>query len=205
MSVYKPSSPVLPPVVRKKYRLQKGFTLIELLMVIAIIGILAGILIPVVGAVRKNANIAASKVQLSGYVNAINMFKGEYKYYPFADRLDANERLALNTPENSKAFIETLSARDTDNYEKTSGEGNRREIEFYEFSDNDYLRGDRTTVQIADRFDNINIYILIDADGNGLIEGVPDPDNPSSTIDIRTKVSAYVERNGSNPAYYLYE
>jgi prepilin-type N-terminal cleavage/methylation domain-containing protein len=58
-----------------------GFTLIELLMVIAIIGILAGILIPTVGAVRKQANVAASKAQLSQYVNAIQLFKGEYRYY----------------------------------------------------------------------------------------------------------------------------
>ena len=61
---------------------KSAFTLIELLMVIAIIGILAGILIPTVGAVRKQANIAASKSQLSNYVNAIGMFKSEYKFYP---------------------------------------------------------------------------------------------------------------------------
>ena len=65
-----------------------GFTLIELLMVIAIIGILAGILIPSVGAVRKQANIAASKSQLSSYVNAIQMFKGEYGYLPFVSGSD---------------------------------------------------------------------------------------------------------------------
>ena len=62
---------------------QAGFTLIELLMVIAIIGILAGILIPTIGAVRKQANVAASKSVLSNYVNAIQLFKGEYSYFPF--------------------------------------------------------------------------------------------------------------------------
>ncbi len=67
--------------MKKHYK--KGFTLIELLMVIAIIGILAGILIPTVGAVKKQANIAASKSQLSGYVSAISMFKTEYSYFPF--------------------------------------------------------------------------------------------------------------------------
>ena len=60
-----------------------AFTLIELLMVIAIIGILAGILIPTVGAVRTQANLAASRAQLSNYVNAIQMFKGEYGFLPF--------------------------------------------------------------------------------------------------------------------------
>ena len=69
----------------KKNKKISGFTLIELLMVIAIIGILAGILIPTVGAVRTQANLAASKAQLSNYVTAITMFKGEYGYYPFSD------------------------------------------------------------------------------------------------------------------------
>ena len=66
--------------MNKIQRNSSAFTLIELLMVIAIIGILAGILIPTVGSVKKQANIAASKSQLSNYVNAIGMFKSEYKY-----------------------------------------------------------------------------------------------------------------------------
>lgn len=198
------SHPYSNHTLKMKYSKRRAFTLIELLMVIAIIGILAGILIPVVGVVKENANIAASKSQLAGYVNAINLFKGDYNYYPFSDLLDANERLDLSAEGKSKTFIETLSARTTDTFEKTSGAGNRRQIEYYSFGQNDFFEGDPSTVQLADRFDNTKIFILIDADGNGQIEGVPDPDEAGATIDIRTKVSAYVEENGSSPDYYLY-
>lgn len=175
-------------------------------MVIAIIGILAGILIPVVGFVQGRANIAASKVQLSGYVNAINMFKGEYNFYPFTDLLE-DEKLDLSDETNSKAFIETLSARTTDTYEKTGGHknSNRRQLSFYDFSESDYLEGDSSTKQIADRFNNTKIFILIDADGNGQIEGVPLPSNPTTETDLKTKVSAYVEESDGAPDYYLYE
>lgn len=199
MTAYSPLSQVSPANKPKK-ALKRGFTLIELLTVIAIIGVLAGILIPVVGKVRENANIAASKTQISGYINAINMFKGEYNYYPFGDLLGDNERFVLDTPEKCAVFIETLSARD-ENFNKTSGEGNRRQIEFYTFTESDFNPGTR---QIVDRFYNENIYILIDEDGDGQIEDVPDPDDPSSTINIKTKVSAYVEAQGQNPDYYLY-
>ena len=85
----------------------KGFTLIELLMVIAIIGILAGILIPTVGAVRKQANLAASKAQLTGYVNAIQMFKGEYGYFPFVGAND--KKVELSSSEMCKEFIKEFA------------------------------------------------------------------------------------------------
>ncbi|MGB0742932.1 MAG: type II secretion system protein [Opitutales bacterium] len=183
---------------------RRAFTLIELLTVIALLGILAAILIPVVNGVREKADIVASKSNLAAYVNAINMFKGEYNYFPFGDELDANERLDLSDPNTVTLFTETLSARDAETYEKTSAGGNRLQIEFYGFTEDDYLNGDSSSGQIADRFDNTNIFILIDKDGNGLIEGVPEPDNPSATKNIQTKVSAYVEGSGKKPQYYLY-
>ncbi|EIQ00041.1 prepilin-type N-terminal cleavage/methylation domain-containing protein [Opitutaceae bacterium TAV1] len=56
-----------------------GFTLIELLTVIAIIGILAGILIPVVGAVRDSARSTQCLSNLRQMYVAITMFTDDNK------------------------------------------------------------------------------------------------------------------------------
>lgn len=62
---------------------RKAFTLIELLTVIAIIGILAAILVPTVGAVRKTARTATCTNNLRQIFFAIQHWAGEHKgYYP---------------------------------------------------------------------------------------------------------------------------
>lgn len=180
-----------------------GFTLIELLMVIAIIGILAGILIPTVGAVRKQANIAASKAQLSNYVTAIQMFKGEYGYFPFADAQVAS---GANVNSLTDDFIETLSGRDSSGTASTKG-GNRRSIAFHSFSESEFLLNDNDTIDdstIADRFNNTNIFIAIDGDGDGEIS-VPTASGGTKTL--KSPVSAYVLEDDTlgAPAYYLYD
>ena len=191
---------------------KNAFTLIELLMVIAIIGILAGILIPTVSAVKRQANVAASKSQLSQYVNAIQLFKGEYGFYPFAD---AHEDLGKNINDLSDDFTKTLSGRDTTNGNSVSVGDNRRRIQFHGFSVVEFYRQSDGTVdftKIADRFNNTNIYIVIDGDGDGKVT-VPSTSGQRNISgefvqqELRTSVTAYViadEVNGL-PAYYLYD
>jgi prepilin-type N-terminal cleavage/methylation domain-containing protein len=71
---------------------RRAFTLIELLTVIAIIGILAAILIPVVGLVRNKARAAASISNLRQIYLALSMHADENRdLYPTArDKIDWN-------------------------------------------------------------------------------------------------------------------
>ncbi len=62
----------------------KAFTLIELLTVIAIIGILASILIPVVGSVRESARAAKCTSNLRQLVSAALVFDQENGYLPYS-------------------------------------------------------------------------------------------------------------------------
>jgi prepilin-type N-terminal cleavage/methylation domain-containing protein len=184
-----------------------GFTLIELLMVIAIIGVLAGILIPTVGAVRTQANIAASKAQLSNYVTAITMFKGEYGYYPFSDAQVDSGKIVNDLQDD---FVETLSGRD-ENGESSSEGGNRRRIAFHSFSESEFFINISDKVDfavVADRFNNDQIYIVIDGDGDNEIT-VPDTSG-SGTKTLKSPITAYTlgvdtDDAPSAPSYYLYD
>jgi len=194
----------------KMIQKKQGFTLIELLTVIAIIGILAGILIPTVGVVRQKANVATSKAQISQYLTALQSFKGEYGYYPFSSKLNNRGEFRLNEGSNSRDFYETLMARDLRNpSESVSGNGNRRRITFYTFQESEFYAGPDASKRntIADAFGNNQIRIVFDTDGDGVVT-VPDRDSPSNmTKEVRSGLTAYVIEDARErlPGYFLYE
>jgi prepilin-type N-terminal cleavage/methylation domain-containing protein len=68
------AAPILPSPTRKR----GAFTLIELLSVIAVIGVLASILIPAIGSVRRNANEVKGVSNLRQVGVAISMFCTEH-------------------------------------------------------------------------------------------------------------------------------
>jgi len=68
---------------------KKGLTLIELIIVIAIIGILAVIIVPRVGAFRNSANIASDRATLRTVQGAVNMYIAENGEPPTAANYEA--------------------------------------------------------------------------------------------------------------------
>lgn len=63
---------------------RKGFTVIELLVVLAIIGILAGLIMGAAQSARKQALIAKAKASISSLETALGMFQSDIGAYPSA-------------------------------------------------------------------------------------------------------------------------
>ena len=181
-----------------------AFTIIELLTVVAIIAILSSILIPVAGGIIRQSRIAASKARLWQYITAIEQFKAEYNYYPtvHSDGGSGNGLIDLSVTATSRDFIETLSGRDSNGDPINEG-GNYRSIQFYDFSEDEFEDEDSDTDQLSDQFNNIEIFIMIDVDGDGLIN--PSSTDPASPGQIKGNATAWVEASGDNPGYALWE
>lgn len=79
---------------------RRGFSLVELLVVIAIIGVLAGILLPVLAYVKKRALIMKARQEMQGLAVAIKLYEGDYSRYPCsaaAEKVSANRDFTFGT------------------------------------------------------------------------------------------------------------
>ncbi|MDI6733347.1 MAG: type II secretion system protein [Planctomycetota bacterium] len=71
--------------MRSPRYLERGFTLVELLVVIAIIAVLATIILPGMGKIRRDAKIMKCANNLKGLYAGLIMYESEFRGYPRGD------------------------------------------------------------------------------------------------------------------------
>ncbi|MBI2497845.1 MAG: type II secretion system protein [Opitutae bacterium] len=163
-----------------------GFTLLELLSVIAIIGLLAALLFPGVGAARRSANRAKTRVQFAQWAAALESFRTEYGCYPVLHGSNlVNPPGQAADPAALHLFHDILAARRRDGSALPAYSGgtdaqfpeaqNRKLIVFHSFSDADFTSaGSPAPHLLHDAFDHTEIAVLVDRNLDGVIKAGSD-------------------------------
>lgn len=132
----------------------------ELIAVIGIVGLLAAVLIPSLGAAKISAKRAKTKVLFAQWTAAMELFRREYGFYPAID--DGTGKL------NAQLLAGALTGRRLDGADASTPQlaGNSRLIPFLEIGAED-MNTARTA--LVDAFENSEFGVLWDRDGDGRI------------------------------------
>ncbi len=143
-----------------------AFTLLELLAVIALIGLLAALLFPALGAAKRSAGKAKTKVQFAQWTAAIESFRAEYGYYP---AFDASGLVNGGATQTDHLFHDLLAARKRDGSTLAATEAaaqqNRKLLALHTFGEGEL----DAAGLVRDAFENTAIAVLTDRDLDGVI------------------------------------
>lgn len=143
----------------------------------AVIGLLAAILFPSLGAARQSANRAKTKVQFNQWAAAIESFRSEYGYYPAFDATNLVNGGATTTLNGDHLFHDILTGRKRDGSAASTatataaGSQNRKRIAFYSFSDRELTAADSSfPYLLKNALENLSIAVLVDRNLDGKID-----------------------------------
>lgn len=112
----------------------EAFTLIELLVVISIIAVLAGLLLPVTGAVMKNAQKVSCRSTEMSIIAAVNSYQTEYSQYPVPNNVPtgADYTYTSDGQNNNGELFNVLRAMNPQDSSSATGTLNSRRISYFE-------------------------------------------------------------------------
>ena len=157
-----------------KNKNNKGFTLIELLVVIAILGVLMGLIGPKVFDLLSGSKATKTQAIFKSWVLHLNQDKEYYKYFPpFLLEYEEGEPVLLTDDEAHAAFIAALKGMQWDvgnqSWSKLDDNmlrENKKSRQFHSFTDDEF----NEEGYLADAWGGRNIQLVVDQDGDGLIE-----------------------------------
>lgn len=190
-------------------RRRAGFTLIELLTVIAIIGILAGVLFPAIKGIRKKAQQSSATTAFTQWAGGITLYKQAYGYYPnlsgtYTSSADSLHR--LEDPATNNNFVRAVSGRQPTGAALTVTQRralNRDARDFCSFGKDDFEDPDNMTDNslLTDRFGNRNIRVIFDTDNNTRIKDIS---VPTGSVSIPEEVRAISQSPGLPARVIIY-
>jgi prepilin-type N-terminal cleavage/methylation domain-containing protein len=152
----------------------KGFTLIELLVVIAILGVLMGLIGPKVFDLLSGSKGTKTQAIFKSWVTQLYQYKEYYKYFPpFLLENEEGNPLLLTDDESHAAFIAALKGMQWDvgsqSWSKLDDDmlrENKKSRQFHSFTEDEFGEDG----YLADAWGGRNIQIVVDQNGDGLIE-----------------------------------
>ena len=167
-----------------KKRIKNGFTRIELLVVIAILGLLMGLLGPKVFELLGGANATKTQAVFRSWVTQLYQYKEFYKYFPpfLLEREEGVPVVLSESDEVHNSFVASLRGMKwtpgTKSWEKLTDDllnQNLKRREFHSFSESEFGSVDPDNEAndgqyLSDAWGGRNIQIVVDQDGDGLIE-----------------------------------
>ena len=155
---------------------RSGFTLIELLVVITIIGILAGIMFNSgLFSFLKSAEVKKTKSIFRAWVTQIYQYKETYKHFPpvlLQKKEGEPLEIGQDYQEDHDRFLAALKGREWDRSNNSwivldqYRDENKRSREFHSFGEDEF--GENGF--LVDAWGGDRIFIVVDRDGDGLIE-----------------------------------
>ena len=176
---------------------RRGFTLLELLTVVAVIGILSSITMPVARSVYIKAKKAKTRAQFSQWGAAMELYNAEYGNFPPIDGNYSGGGSANVNMVNSEKFSVALTGRKLDGTDadlrvsSATNEkkvGNTKLISFYTIAEGELTAADSSNRKLHDYFGNTEIAVLYDKNGDGIINNTDVRQVPAvSTADLGSK------------------
>jgi len=137
------------------------------LVVIAILAVLGGLLFPAAGAARVFAQKTRTRSQFGQWALAFEQFRADYGSYPAVDSSGRIDPIR---------FVAALTGHDPAGTPLTGASlhGNARRARYYSLTHAEWLVDNSAPAaagELIDGFRNSQIVVMVDRDGDGVIQG----------------------------------